>query len=145
MKNLVFITFLFFSFCAYSQDINKCGLDTSSYLTKEEANYLNKHLVSISIKDCKFIEGDKVLFITGLRGEDIGNKKDYFATYAEKKDSTWLEELNREFILMENEKEKLGGYDFIVTYWVKAFSKSRKKKIIRKLDRRQRKKVKHEQ
>jgi hypothetical protein len=72
----------------------------------------------------------KVIFVTGKSGEQIGTKSDYFEYIREwnkngNKIATWIVELK------ENEKIYSGGYDVIVTYWVKMFTEKRKKKILK--------------
>jgi len=78
--------------------------------------------------------GKKVLFITGKRGEGIGNKSKYFDYVKEwdksgNKIATWVVELN------DDEKELIEktDYDVIVTYWVKHLSKRRKRIILNEL------------
>ncbi len=71
----------------------------------------------------------KVIFITGTSGQKLGTKSDYFKNIKawnekEEKIATWIVELNNE------EKIKSGDYDLIITYWVKYFSKNKKRDII---------------
>ncbi|WP_298529613.1 hypothetical protein [uncultured Christiangramia sp.] len=110
------------------QDLNKCGLDNKPTLTKEESEFLNKYMYEKKKIDFDFTN-KKVIFITGTSGQKLGTKSDYFKNIKawnekEEKIATWIVELNNE------EKIKSGDYDLIITYWVKYFSKNKKRDII---------------
>ncbi len=73
---------------------------------------------------------ERVVFITGPGATRVGNKTEYFDFIKEwnerdAKIATWIVELN------DQEKIDSGGYDVIVTYWVKILTKRRQRIIIK--------------
>lgn len=114
---------------AYVQAFEQCGQDNGALLTEKESWFLSIYLA-------KNMEGrslvDKnVLFITGSSASQFGTKSDYFEDVRkwnekEAKISSRLDWLTPE------EKELSGGYDAAITYWVKIFTKKKRKKMLKK-------------
>lgn len=133
MRTIGTIILLLISINLYAQNLAECGLNDNSELTQTESKFLNGYMNSEQRKGFDFT-GKKVLFITGKRGEGIGNKSKYFDYVKEwdksgNKIATWVVELN------DDEKELIEktDYDVIVTYWVKHLSKRRKRIILNEL------------
>lgn len=135
MKNVkrilscIIVFLIYFPTIQLAQDIEQCGLDDDPVLAKSEALFLNNYFKN---QQPEFdFHSKKILFVTGPGGSRFTTKKEYFnsiKSYQEKdrRIATTV------IVLSEKEKQKSGGYDAIVTCWVKVFSKWRKKKMIRK-------------
>lgn len=111
----------------FGQNLSKCGIDNNPKLTKSESKYLNRYL---NEKRNGFDFNDKkVIFITGNSGNRIGTKKEYFDYIKE-----WNEKNSKVAtgidILTNEQKLESGGYDIILSYWVKVLTEKRKKKIL---------------
>lgn len=132
MKYILFSLLMIFSTTGFSQSLDACGMDKSAYLNGDESNYLQQYLQ----KDLGEYElkGKKVLFITGSAASRAGNKTEYFNHIR-----SWNEKNSRVAtgitILSPEEKIASGGYDIILTYWVKLFTERRKRKIIKRLSK----------
>ena len=116
----------------YGQNLNECGIDNNPRLTKVESDFLNEYMNEDQRNGIE-LNANTVLFITGSGASIIGTKSEYFDNikrkdYGEQNILTWLIELT------EKEQTDSGGYDIIITYWVKvAITKNRKRKILKKL------------
>ena len=119
----------------FGQNLDKCGIDNNPILTPYESDFLNKYMSKNQIKNFDFSE-KKIVFITNTSGQNFGTKSEYFNAIKE-----WDKNGNKisTGLIVLNEKEKIdsGGYDAIVTYWVKKFTTRRKRKIVKKLQRQQ--------
>jgi hypothetical protein len=104
-------------------------MDNNPNLTEAESKFLTDYMSKEQRQNFNF-KDKKVIFVTGNSGERLGTKSKYFDYIREwnkngNKIATWVVELN------EKEKIYSGGYDVIVTYWVKMFTENRKKKILK--------------
>jgi len=118
---------------SFGQNLNECGVDDNPILTLNEAEFLSIYMNDDQKKECDFVN-KKVVFVTGESASRIGSKSDYFEEIRDRNEtegkiSTHIIEFN------ENEKAKSGGYDIIITYWVKLLTNRKKRIIIRKLSR----------
>ncbi|PIY15938.1 MAG: hypothetical protein COZ16_02140 [Flavobacteriaceae bacterium CG_4_10_14_3_um_filter_31_253] len=114
-----------------SQNLAECGMDDNPIFTLKESIFLTHYLDGKQLKNHDYTKS-KAIFITGTNGNKLGTKSDYFNQIKEwdengEKIATWIIELN------ENEQMISGGYDIIITYWVKVLSKKRKNKIIKSM------------
>lgn len=128
MKNIISILVVLISINAIGQNLNECGIDNDPKLTQNEPQFLTEYMNSGQRKGFDFTN-KKAIFVTGNSGHQFGTKTAYFdriKEYSEKgnKIATWVVALN------EKEKAKSGGYDVIITYWVKLLTKRRKKLIV---------------
>lgn len=115
----------------YGQNLAECGIDNDPKLTQPESEFLNKYMNDEQRKRFDYTN-KKVIFITGSGASKIGTKTEYFDNikkWQEKSEkiATWTVELN------EKEKIASGGYDVIVTYWVKLLTKRRQRLIIEEI------------
>ena len=112
----------------YCQNLNNCGVDNEPHLNNCESTLLNEYLKNQK-GDFDFTD-KKVLFVSGSSGSTIISKQSYFDGIKK------YNEANSRVVtslIPLNEKEKLdsGGYDAIVTCWVKAFGGTRR--VIKKI------------
>lgn len=128
-----FLTMLFYLFVisSYGQNLDSCGIDNNPKLTEYESQYLNEYLKNQ--RDTFDLTGKKIIFVTGSGGGVIGDKREYFSDVKswERNNARIATEL---VILTREEKIESGGYDAILTYWVKILPN--KRKIIEKIKRR---------
>ncbi len=127
-KHLLIVGLLCLSLNSVAQDLEKCGLDDSSYLTENEAVFLNHYFKEFDVD----FKNKKVAYVTGSSGTLIRGKKMFFRHV-----KLWNEDNDRVSTQVRalNEEQKLesGGYDYIITFWVKQFTKKRMRKIIKVL------------
>lgn len=131
MRTRVVLVLMLISINLRSQNLVECGIDDNPILTLTESNFLTQYIDGKQLKNHDYTK-NKAIFITGNSGRKFGTKSGLFNQIKEwdkngEKIATSVIELN------ENEKEISGGYDIIITYWVKALSKNRKNKIIRSM------------
>jgi len=112
----------------FSQLLDSCGVDDSPILNKYESEFLNYYFKDIG-GTFNFIN-KKIVFITGSSGSKISNKIEYFDSIRK-----WQNDYNSKITtsviqFTPEQKEESGGYDAIVTYWVKLLLPSRKQEII---------------
>lgn len=126
MKAVLPLLFLFLSLTSFAQD-DFCSLDDSPFLTELEAEFLNEYLGDVR-GDFDF-SGAKVIFVTGHTGTDLSTKQEYFEKMQEPQsiDSTFVTGV---VPLSPSEKERSGGYDVILTYWVKTLSHKSRKRLV---------------
>ena len=126
MKALLPMLFLLFSFSTSAQD-SFCAGEDNPFLTCGEAEFLNEYLGNVR-GDFDF-NGAKVIFVTGHTGTDLSNKQEYFEKMQEQHsiDSTFVTGV---VPLNSDEKERSGGYDVIVTYWVKTLTPKSRKRLV---------------
>ena len=130
MKPVFLLSLLFLVSDLFAQTIDGCGLDNDPIITATEAEFLEDYFKK-SNTSFQF-DGKKIAFVTGSSGSKIGSKSDYFSNIKK-----WQE--NGEMIatsivvLTPDEKMSSGGYDVIITYWVKVFTPKSKNEIIEKL------------
>ncbi len=120
--------FYFLIIFSQGQNLDSCGIDNNAKLTIYESTYLNEYLKSQ--RDTFDLMGKKIIFVTGSGGGVIGEKKEYFSDIKEWNDRNSKIATSIVFLTIE-EKIESGGYDAILTYWVKLMPN--KKKIIEKI------------
>ncbi|MEY5049942.1 MAG: hypothetical protein RLZZ175_3301 [Bacteroidota bacterium] len=137
MKFIVTTILIFFSLAVFGQNIDSCGVDNNAKLTLQESKFLNNYLLDLRLSFD--FTGKQIIFVTNPSGERISTKTEYFSEIknwnTQFRNETILSESNKKIattliILSEKEKIESGGYDAILTYWVKVVTESRKKKII---------------
>lgn len=130
MSKLFALVLLFNSYFTFAGNLDSCGLDNNPVLNKWESDFLNVYLKD-TVSQFSF-ENKKIAFISGSAGSILGSKTEYFNDV-----KTWGKNDSRiatwKIILTPKEKALSGGYDAIVTYWVKVLTKRRRKKIIQQL------------
>ncbi|MBK6499290.1 MAG: hypothetical protein IPG00_14480 [Saprospiraceae bacterium] len=105
-----------------------CGLDNFSTLNSSEIEFLIQYLNSD--KANKDFENVNVLFVTGSGGSQISDKTEYFKSV--KSYNLSGKRISNNIIWLDDEmKMKSGGYDVIITFWVKVFSNRRLNKIVK--------------
>jgi hypothetical protein len=129
MNIFLTITAFFISVNFFSQNLNELGIDDNPNLTEAESKFLIDYMTNEQRGNFDF-KNKKVIFVTGSSGHLLGTKSKYFDNIKEwnkngNQIATWV------VTLKENEKIYSGGYDVIVTYWVKIFTEKRKKKILK--------------
>jgi len=130
MKILLILAYTICSISLYGQVLSECGKDNNPILTDNELLFLNQYLTKEQSGGID-LTNKKILFVTGTSGTQLGSKVEYFKDIKEwnqndSKISTCIIEL------IEEEKKKAGGYEIIITYWVKIFTKRSKRKILKK-------------
>jgi len=131
MNKFISIIIILISISAAGQIPSQCGIDDKPILNQIESKFLNEYMNENQRKGFDFTD-KKVLFVTGNRGKRIGTKSEYFNNIkqwdkGDEKIATWV------MILNEKEKNDAGGYDAIVTFWVKYFPKKGIRKVVKKL------------
>ncbi|HUX53289.1 MAG TPA: hypothetical protein VMV56_02615 [Williamwhitmania sp.] len=139
MKLILTTTLLYFSLFVFGQNIDSCGINSNANLTLHESEYLNDYLKDS--RETFDFSGKKIIFVTYPSGNRIGTKSEYFSEIRkwnlENKDVVAAEN-NKKIattliVLTEKEKIESGGYDAILTYWVKFLTDNRRKKIIQQI------------
>jgi hypothetical protein len=131
MKTFITILILTFGVNLHSQIIDSALIDNNIKLNKYESDFLNDYLKAQ--RDTFDFSQKSIVFITGSSGSIIGNKKDYFEDI-----NKWDKDYNSKIatsliIFNDSEKEMSGGYDAILTYWVKLLTDKRKQKVIKQI------------
>jgi hypothetical protein len=131
MKKIGTIILLLISINSIGQNLVECGIDNSPKLTQTESEFLTEYINDKQLKNYDLTD-KKVIFVTGNSAQQFGTKTEYFdqikeSNKNENKIATWIVELNA------NERKICGGYDVIITYWVKILTKKRKNKIINEI------------
>ncbi|WP_158851272.1 hypothetical protein [Algibacter sp. L1A34] len=131
MKKIGTIILLLISINSIGQNLVECGIDNNPKLTQTESEFLTEYMNDEQLKNYDLTD-KKVIFVTGNSAQQFGTKSEYFdqikeSNKNESKIATWIVELN------ENERKISGGYDVIITYWVKILTKKRKNKIINEI------------
>ena len=128
MKYFLTTVFCFLISYSFGQNLDSCGVDNNSKLTIFESKYLNEYLKNQ--RDTFDFTGKQIIFVTGSNAGTIGEKIEYFSDIKEWeiRNSKIVTDL---IILTKEEKIETGGYDAILTYWVKLLPV--KKKIIDKI------------
>ena len=100
-----------------AQIVDSRKLDKNSILNKYESEFLNDYLKEQ--RDTFDFSHKRIVFVTGSNGATIGNKKDYFSDINEW-DKKYKSKIATSIVTFGvKEKELSGGYDAILTYWVK--------------------------
>ncbi|PSR55816.1 hypothetical protein AHMF7605_21100 [Adhaeribacter arboris] len=112
----------------HGQGLDSCGVDNKPRLNRYESELLNEYLKNH--KGNFDFTNKNVVFVTGSSGSIIATKKSYFTNIKDwnKKNSRIATSL---IVLSEEEKVESGGYDAMVTYWVKVLGS--KRKVIKKI------------
>ena len=107
--------------------IDRCGIDDKKNLTDNESLFLSIYFRN-NLQTSE-LANKKIIFITGPTGNTIETKKMYFSKIKEYYKTG--NSINTSITyLSPEEKLKSGGYDAVITSWVKFLSKKRLKKII---------------
>lgn len=132
MKSLITLLLCLFAIHGYSQRLEELGKDNHPTLTAEESQFLmtfisNEQLLGVDLT------GKKVIFVTAPGGSQLGNKTAYFEEIKKyqqenRRIATSIVELD------DKEKGLSGGYDVIITYWVKILTNKSKKKLLRQVN-----------
>lgn len=131
MQFLSIIILIILSLNLSGQQLSNCGKDNNSKINNDEARFLNSYLTDT--KNVFDFSGKKIAFITGSSGSKVGTKNEYFRE-VKKRDLNNSKIATSFIILTDDEKLQSGGYDAIITYWVKILiDNKRKKKIVNKL------------
>ncbi|WP_375562101.1 hypothetical protein ACE193_06010 [Bernardetia sp. OM2101] len=131
MKNYLTLLLLLISLTTFGQNLDECGNDDNPEFSQVESEFLNSYFSDQNID----FTGKKVIFVTGSSGKDITTKSDYFNAIKEF-DEGEHKIATRVFYLNEQQKIDTGGYDIIITYWVKVvFSDKAKQKIVKRVSR----------
>ena len=114
-----------------AQNLDECGIDINPKLNLTESKFLNEYL---SDRRNEFdFTNKKIIFVTGNSGNFIKDKSDYFKNVRERIGTN--SRIGSDIIVLtEDEKIKSGGYDAIVTYWIKVLTERRKRKIISEIN-----------
>lgn len=109
-------------------NIDSCGLDNSSILTKWEIEYFKKSIRALQAIE---LENKMFAFAYGNFGRTVINKKDYFEKWGRDYYTRNSGVSNILLKLTEEEKILSGGYDYIIVSWSKTLpaGKSRKKLV----------------
>jgi hypothetical protein len=113
----------------FGQNLDSCGLDNLPLLNKQEGVFLNDYFrghlhITFDFSDKRFA------FITGSNGATITTKSAFFNSV--KKYQAKAEKIQCGlYVFTETETHRSGGYDAIITYWVKILPN--KKRIIERL------------
>ena len=131
MKFIGILIFTIVSLHLYGQQLDNCGQNNSSTINNDEARFLNLYLADV--KNQFDFSLKKIGFVTGSSGSRIGTKNEYFNEI--KKCNLRNSKIATSFIAFtDDEKLKSGGYDAIITYWVKiSIGDKTKRKIVDKL------------
>jgi hypothetical protein len=132
-KKLLIISLIYlFIQNIYCQQIDSCGIENNSTLSKYESEYFNN--IFKNQRDTFDFTNKRIAFVTGSTGYTIGNKISYFNSAKE-----WQQKYGRTIstnmiVINKNENLKSNDYDAIITYWVKIMITERHlEKIIEKL------------
>lgn len=79
----------------------------------------------------------KIAYVTGSLGRSILLRETYLEIIKSYPDSI-LDRHSKLHLLTKEEKERSGGYDGIISFYVKRFSKLDRRKVIKKLERERR-------
>lgn len=114
-----------------AQNLDECGIDSNPKLNLTESKFLNEYL---SDRRNEFdFTNKKIIFVTGNSGNFIKDKSDYFKNVRERIGTN--SRIGSDIIVLtEDEKIKSGGYDAIVTYWIKVLTERRKRKILSEIN-----------
>jgi hypothetical protein len=133
MKHYISLLLLLASAGIYSQGINNCGLDNNPALTDEEAAFLNDYF-SREDKSGFDFKNKKILIVGGSAGSRLEGKTNYFKSIKERMEQSALPIATQPYPFNEDEKIASGGYDAIVTFWVKVpITTGKIKRIIRRV------------
>lgn len=107
-----------------------CEQDNIPTLNEGEAEFLNNYFNET--RELFDFRGKKIVFVSGSTGKTYITKHQYFEDIrkwndANSKISTSL------IVFTEKEKKESGGYDAIVTAWVKVLTRKRQASIVKEL------------
>jgi|GEM_PF-2162273 hypothetical protein len=132
MKHYLHFLLLMATMGMYGHQANRCGLDNSPALTDDEAAFLNDYFDE-DRKGFDF-KGKKVLILGGDAGLSLYGKSDYFQSIKERLETDALPVASAPYPFTEEEKAKSGGYDAILTLWVKVpMTDSKKARVARRV------------
>lgn len=119
---------------ALGQDLTDCGVNDNPELNGNEAKFLNTYFAGRP--DTFDFRYKKLLFVYGSSGTLKGSKSWYFEQIRQKtKDQPGSKPFvisgSGIVVLSESERIASGGYDAIITYYVKQFTNRRKRITVR--------------
>ena len=130
MKFYITILFSILMIGLFGQTADSLGLDDNPRLTKYEAEYFNNEFNGQ--RNSFDFADKKIAFITGSSAGKHLTKTEYFKEVkARLKDNHGM--THTPVVLTEEEKLKSGGYDAVVTSWVKLLTDKRRRQIISEL------------
>lgn len=127
-KGFMFL-FVGTSFLGAAQNLDSCGINNRSLITENEALFLNSYLETGRMNFD--FRGKKIAFISGSSGMRVITKKDYFDGVKERPLTGEGRMATFCLFLTEKEKKESGGYDVVLTKWVKVVLN--RPKLIKKL------------
>lgn len=132
MKQIIVTIFclLFFYSTDAQQLIDLCGIDNAAIIDTSEAEFLNDYYRDRGSFD---FSAKKIAFVTGGGASIISSKNEFFNHVKQWKDNHNTTIETRLVVLNSQEKEMSGGYDAIILFWVKFFSKGQRQKILGRL------------
>jgi hypothetical protein len=114
----------------FGQTVDSLGIDNNPRLNKYEADYFNNEFKD-QTNNFDFLDKEAA-FITGSSAGKHLTKVDYFNEVKSRlKDNYGMN--HSAIFLTEEEKIKSGGYDVVVTSWVKLLTDKRRRQIISEL------------
>jgi hypothetical protein len=116
----------------FGQPVDSLGLDDNPQVTKYEAEYFNTEFKD-QRNDFDFAD-KKIAFITGSAASKHQTKTIYFNDVKTRlKNGNGM--THSPIFLTDKEKIKSGGYDVIITSWVKVLTDNRRRQIITELSK----------
>lgn len=105
-----------------AQNLDSCGLDNAPALNVHEALFLNSHYMN-GAEGFNFSD-KKIAYVTAPGGSSIITKSEYFKSIRNSVKDT----INGSYLIVFSKEEKAlsGGYDGVITYWVKVILKGQK-------------------
>lgn len=129
-----FLTSILFFVSVYFMNaqsvIDSCGLDNHSKISAYEASFLNDYYRERNTFD---FSDKTIAFITGGGGSIISSKSEYFNHVKQWKENHNTTIETKLVVLTDEEKRTSGGYDAIVLFWVKIFTKNQRAKMVVRL------------
>lgn len=125
---------LIISVQVFSQNNNIPNTKNSPYFTKDELIIIAKEFKADSL--INYLSGKKVAFVTYPSGNRLATKLEYFTEIKEWNNQNPLNDVSDQIIVLTPEEVKnSGGYEIIITYWVKYFTKRQRRKRIKELNK----------
>ncbi|WP_298154091.1 hypothetical protein [Flavobacterium sp.] len=129
MKHFFITLGIMVSLPLFAQDMGNPVVDNDPKLTVAESLLLNDYLNAAQRNGIDF-KDKKAIFVTGNSGKEISEKSAYFKLIRAAQQSGH-QIATSAVLLTPTERAASGGYDVIVTYWVKIFTNKTKRKILK--------------
>jgi hypothetical protein len=111
----------------YPDDLSHLGIDSSATLTAAETDYLNK-VFRYEYKDIDFTN-KKIAFFTGLAGDRLKTKMDYFNYRKRALSEVWYQGRGTLLALNEQQRQE-SGVDYIILYMSKLYTMDKMMAIV---------------